>query len=423
MTLFDEIKPFNAPDVEERLSNLSRAIGSLPKPNPNRDVNNHIHTCYSFSPYSPTAAVYMARRSGLITCGIMDHDTVAGAREFIEAGKIAKVATTVGIECRAKYDPVSLRGRKINNPDQAGVIYMAMHGIPHDAIDEVDAFFAPYRAKRAERNRAMVANINDMLASCDLALDYERDVEAISMYASGGTVTERHIAYALALKLLERFPARDELLGFLRNTLERPISSKIEKLLLDYDNPFAAYDLLGWVKSDLVSEFYIPADAECPDVRDVLALSERVGAISAYPYLGDVGDSVTGDKRAQKFEDDFLYVLLTQLKQLGFRAITYMPSRNTFNQLDRLRTLCDNLIFFQISGEDINSPRQQFICEQQRNAVFNNLHDSTWALIAHEWLSTDDRSRGLFSAESEAAERDLVARTEHLAKLGKRLFL
>ncbi len=423
MTLFDEIKPFNAPDVEERLSNLSRAIGSLPKPNPNRDVNNHIHTCYSFSPYSPTAAVYMARRSGLITCGIMDHDTVAGAREFIEAGKIAKVATTVGIECRAKYDPVSLRGRKINNPDQAGVIYMAMHGIPHDAIDEVDAFFAPYRAKRAERNRAMVANINDMLASCDLALDYERDVEAISMYASGGTVTERHIAYALALKLLERFPARDELLGFLRDTLERPISSKIEKLLLDYDNPFAAYDLLGWVKSDLVSEFYIPADAECPDVRDVLALSERVGAISAYPYLGDVGDSVTGDKRAQKFEDDFLYVLLTQLKQLGFRAITYMPSRNTFNQLDRLRTLCDNLIFFQISGEDINSPRQQFICEQQRNAVFNNLHDSTWALIAHEWLSTDDRSRGLFSAESEAAERDLVARTEHLAKLGKRLFL
>lgn len=423
MTLFDEIKPFNAPDVEERLSNLSRAIGSLPKPNPNRDVNNHIHTCYSFSPYSPTAAVYMARRSGLITCGIMDHDTVAGAREFIEAGKIAKVATTVGIECRAKYDPVSLRGRKINNPDQAGVIYMAMHGIPHDAIDEVDAFFAPYRAKRAERNRAMVANINDMLASCDLALDYERDVEAISMYASGGTVTERHMAYALALKLLERFPARDELLGFLRDTLERPISSKIEKLLLDYDNPFAAYDLLGWVKSDLVSEFYIPADAECPDVRDVLALSERVGAISAYPYLGDVGDSVTGDKRAQKFEDDFLYVLLTQLKQLGFRAITYMPSRNTFNQLDRLRTLCDNLIFFQISGEDINSPRQQFICEQQRNAVFNNLHDSTWALIAHEWLSTDDRSRGLFSAESEAAERDLVARTEHLAKLGKRLFL
>lgn len=423
MTLFDEIRPFNAPSREERLANLSRAMSALPRPNPNRDVNNHIHTCYSFSPYSPTAAVYMARRSGLITCGIMDHDTLAGAREFIEAGKLAKVATTVGIECRAKYEPTSLRGRHINNPDQAGVIYMAMHGIPHGAIEEVDAFFAPYRAARAERNRAMVANINRLLASYGLELDYDRDVESISMYAEGGTVTERHIAFALAAKLLDRFPAREELVGFLRDVLGRPVSSKIEKLLMDKDNPYVAYDLLGWIKSDLVSQFFIPADAECPDVSDVLALSERVGAISAYPYLGDVGDSVTGDKRAQKFEDEFLYVLLVQLKQMGFRAITYMPSRNTFDQLDRLRTLCENLQFFQISGEDINSPRQQFICEQQRNAVFNNLHDSTWALIAHEWLSTADRSRGLFSPESEEAERDLTARTGQLAKMGKRLFL
>ena len=262
MTLFDEIRPFNAPSREERLANLSRAMSALPRPNPNRDVNNHIHTCYSFSPYSPTAAVYMARRSGLITCGIMDHDTLAGAREFIEAGKLAKVATTVGIECRAKYEPTSLRGRHINNPDQAGVIYMAMHGIPHGAIEEVDAFFAPYRAARAERNRAMVANINRLLASYGLELDYDRDVESISMYAEGGTVTERHIAFALAAKLLDRFPAREELVGFLRDVLGRPVSAKIEKLLIDKDNPYVTYDLLGWIKSDLVSQFFIPADAE-----------------------------------------------------------------------------------------------------------------------------------------------------------------
>ena len=59
-----------------------------------------------------------------------------------------------------------------------------------------------------------------------------------------------------------------------------------------------------------------------------------VGAISAYAYLGDVGDSVTGDKRAQKFEDDYLDELVPYLKELGFRAITYMPSRNTKAQLD-----------------------------------------------------------------------------------------
>ena len=45
-----------------------------------RDRNNHIHTTYSFSPYSPTAAVYFARMAGLGTCGLMDHYSIAGAQ-------------------------------------------------------------------------------------------------------------------------------------------------------------------------------------------------------------------------------------------------------------------------------------------------------------------------------------------------------
>ena len=84
-------------------------------------------------------------------------------------------------------------------------------------------------------------------------------------------------------------------------------------------------------------------------------------------YLGDVGDSVTGDKRAQKFEDDFLDELVPFLcGAWAIGAITYMPSRNTPAQLKRIRALCDKYGLFQISGEDINSPRQSFVCEAQR---------------------------------------------------------
>ena len=48
---------------------------------------------------------------------------------------------------------------------------------------------------------------------------------------------------------------------------------------------------------------------------------------------------MTGDKRAQKFEDDFLDELIAYYAELGFRAVTYMPSRNTKAQLTRLRAL------------------------------------------------------------------------------------
>ena len=77
----------NLPDKRARLSALGRAVeaAAFPSVDP-RMVNNHIHTTYSFSPYSPSAAVYAARAEGLATCGIVDHDSIGGAEVFIEEG-------------------------------------------------------------------------------------------------------------------------------------------------------------------------------------------------------------------------------------------------------------------------------------------------------------------------------------------------
>jgi hypothetical protein len=49
---------------------------------------------------------------------------------------------------------------------------------------------------------------------------------------------------------------------------------------------------------------------------------------------------------------------------------------------------------FQISGEDINQPRQAFVCQAMRDPMFSHLYDAAWALIAHEWAGDD---AGLFS--------------------------
>ena len=112
--------------------------------------------------------------------------------------------------------------------------------------------------------------------------------------------------------------------------------------------------------------------------------ANEIDAISAYAYLGDVGVSVTGDKKAQKFEDDYLPELFDVIKELGFKAVTYMPSRNTKEQLMTLKKYCADNRLMEISGEDINSPRQKFICEALKLPEFANLIDSTWELIRHE---------------------------------------
>jgi len=406
---------------ENALENLKMLLESEPLPPVARDVNNHIHTTYSFSPYSPTAAVYFARAAGLCTCGLMDHDSIAGAEEFLAAAKAAHMGATIGMECRASFKDTPFGDKKLNNPDQKGIVYMTLHGVPHDRAAELNALYAPYRERRNARNRAMVDAINGMMGKYGVAIDFEEDVLPLSNYAKGGSVTERHLSSALAYRLLEVVGKGEKLVKFIKDELKLPVSGKIEGYLMDEANPHMMYDLLGWIKSQLISRFYIDATDECPDVRELLKLSEDMGAISAYAYLGDVGDSVTGDKRAQKFEDDFLDELIEYVAGLGYRAITYMPSRNTRTQLRRLRALCEKHSLFQISGEDINQPRQSFVCEAQRDPEFANLYEATWALIAHEWRATDDPQDGLFSRRSAERWPDLGERVRAFAAFGEQM--
>ena len=97
-----------------------------------------------------------------------------------------------------------------------------------------------------------------------------------------------------------------------------------------------------------------------------------------------MADSVTGDKKAQKYEDDYLEDVFECLREEGVWAVTYMPTRNTPAQLERLRGLCERYGMFQVSGEDINTPRQSFVIKAMENPLFANLIDATWKLIEHE---------------------------------------
>ena len=371
----------NAPTKEERLANLSKVLETTQFPPMVPEyINNHIHTTYSFSPYSPTAAVYAARMEGLCTAGIIDHDSISGAREFLEAARMIDIPVTIGMEARISMDGTRLEGRRTNNPDQVGVSYMTIQGVPHDKIDTLIEFFKPYQAARHARNRKMIVRINELVG---VELDYDRDVLPLSEAADNGGVTERHLMYALAIELVKQVGKGQGMIDKLES-LGMNLSQKQKTMLLDTEYPFYEYDVLGMLKGTFVPKIFIDATDECPKLPDMVKLCEEVNAYLCYAYLGDVGDSVTGDKKAQKFEDDYLDDVFECLKEEGVKAVTYMPTRNTMPQLERLRGLCDQYGMFQISGEDINSPRQIFVIKAMENPMFANLIDATWKLIEHE---------------------------------------
>ncbi len=113
-------------------------------------------------------------------------------------------------------------------------------------------------------------------------------------------------------------------------------------------------------------------------------------------------------------------MVFEELKELRFQAVTYMPTRNSIGQLRKVKKLCDKFGFFQICGEDINSPRQSFICEILKHPEFEHLIDATWALIGHELEATKDISRGFFSAETIKKYPDLYQRIDAFKEIGKK---
>ncbi len=383
--LQNELRLLNADTPEERLKNLEALIKNekehpIVRP---EFANNHIHTIYSFSPYSPTAAIYMARAEGLETAGIMDHDSIGGAEEFRRAGEIAGIGTTCGLECRVSFEETELAHKRLNNPDQIGVAYMALHSVPKESFARLHKVFVPLRERRNARNKKMLAKINELTSPYGITLDFENDVLPLSSYNDGGSVTERHLLYALSKKIVD-VKGRQNCASFITNEFGIPLSEKQLTQLTDENNPHFLYDLLGIMKSMLVEKIYIPATDECMKLSEVVKLADELGAILCYPYLGDVGESPTGDKKAQKFEDDFLDELFQMLSSNGVKAITYMPARNTPEQIARLQSLCREYGMTEISGEDVNSSRQSMICPQLAKPEFRHLVDMAWTLVNRE---------------------------------------
>ncbi len=426
--------PFEDPSVtmEERLAALrvhAARKDATPPSSELREINNHIHTIYSFSPYTPSSAALRARDAGLVAAGSVDHDSIGAAEEMIEACAILGMGGCSGFELRVSFRedadgrPGPFADRKINNPDSLGYVYMTIQGVPAQARQKVRDFLIPIQAKRNERNQAMMERANAILHETGFReIDFQQDVLARSKAAEGGGVTERHLLQAVSTVLIERWGKGPALVEGLSTAFGLRPAAKIVGFLSDSENPHYLFDLLGILKSSFLDKIYIQPDGnECIPAKRAVDFARSIGAVPAYAYLGDVGESPTGDKKAEKFEDDFLEALFDELGRYGYGAVAYMPPRNTVDQLQRVQRLCAERGLLESAGVDINSSRQSFNCPEVLRPEYSHLVDTTWALIAHERLASLSQDLSIFSPSNPLASSSLAVRTAAYAKAGRAL--
>ncbi|NCB02427.1 MAG: PHP domain-containing protein, partial [Spirochaetia bacterium] len=261
------VQRLNSEEKRERLDSCNEVREAQQKGYINRkvlqEVNNHVHTIYSFSPYSPTLAAFKAWEAGLTIVGSVDHDSISASREIKAASALIGIASTSGFELRVSFLDSPFKDKKINNPDSKGIVYMVVHGVKESAVDQVAEFLKPVQKARNKRNRKQVEALNALIAHSGLPLiDFDKDVVPISKIEEGGSITERHILYALSQKMYQYLKSQKAVVSFLKETLTISIPSKIETILLDIENEHFLYDLLGLFKSAYLDKFFIQPSSD-----------------------------------------------------------------------------------------------------------------------------------------------------------------
>lgn len=204
-------------DATERRETLETLASNSLLPNSadsNIRINMHQHSFFSYNAdgYSPSHIAWNSRQAGFYAAGLCDFDVLDGLEEFLAAGFLLGLRSTVNVETRAFLKEFS--GVDINSPGEPGVTYIMGAGFTSvpDPDSPQHAMLALLRDKAGDRNLALTGRINAALP--DIAVDYRREVEPLS---PGGCPTERHIIKAYADKTRSVFNDPEKLNAFVAN--------------------------------------------------------------------------------------------------------------------------------------------------------------------------------------------------------------
>jgi len=301
---------FDSDERQRALLALAR-IGRAGLPPPGANVNLHCHSFFSFNSeeWSPSHIAWEARRRGLYAAGLCDFDVLDGLEEFLEAGLILGLRTTVNLETRAFFRQYA--GVDINSPGEPGVTYVMGAGFAEDPPPDSPQAegLAALRARARTRNEALMRRLNAHLAG--MAIDYAEDVLPLT---PAGSATERHIVRAYINKSKTVFTHPSAVASFWAKLLGRNMEEALELLA---DPP----TMEEVARAKLVKQgglgYEQPSPESFPPVEDFIRWAAACGAIPMITWL----DGVSPGERDGR-------AMLECLTAEGAAALNIIPDRN-----------------------------------------------------------------------------------------------
>jgi sugar phosphate isomerase/epimerase len=318
-------KDISGADLDSRLKALSDSVKRAKKKSfANKWINLHIHTNESFSYFSsPSEAVWNAFLEDVFYFGINDHYSIDGHAEFRAACRIAGLRDFYSIEAIALDAETREKGRRFNDPNNPGRIYIIGKGVVRDLVkgSREEGIFDGMKDAIRKRNVAIVEKMN---AHCrekgiELGLGYE-DARGLTPH---GNTTERHVVQAFCEKIARLVPDPAQRLS---------VHSRLLGVKIDESTMNDSAELHTAVRAHLVKSgkpCYVEENERAfTSIQNLVRVFRQYGTVPTY---GVMGNPITE-------EEEDLEALMEKVTKLGMYGLDLFEFRT---RLERAAEIID----------------------------------------------------------------------------------
>ncbi len=311
-----------------------------------REVNNHIHTPYSFSAFNDLELVFkMAENEKISLLGINDFYVTDGYNAFYKGCTCNGIFPLFNIEFIGLMKNEQKKGVRINDPNNPGRIYFCGKGLdfPFHLGLNYERELNIVKKETQNQLEAMVFKLNTLISKInpELKLDFGEIKERFAH----DLVRERHIAKAIRILAAESYTSAEDQLAF----IESLYGGKKSKAGLS--DPAA---LENELRSNLLkaggTAFVEEDEHSFLDLKMIIDIIVDAGGIPCYPVLLDDASG-----KFTEFEED-PEKLFYSLTKLNISCIELIPGRNDLTILKNFVEFFDQKGFIITFGTEHNTP-------------------------------------------------------------------
>lgn len=294
-----QIDLLDSASARKRLKAVKKLASSLNYENGTGSANLNVHSKYSFSPYTPSMAAFMAHKFGLSVVGILDNYTLKGAQEFGKACEALSIRYVSGVEFCLKCD---FLGDLV-----ASVAFLGIAKKNFNALDKDLAFLRDNQFKNVQKT---IDAVNKGIEKFGLKISFKKDIASQVACKRNGVYLSKHVCFALSQKLAALDKSR---LAEFFSELGIELTENDKKIAFSQNDPYYVYDL-----TDILYRFRdkFRTEKRYYGYKDVLPIAKKYDALCSFRLTKELSDNYLTS-------DNDIFTLIQKVKNAGFDVFCY----------------------------------------------------------------------------------------------------